>query len=104
MNQGLLVYKNQVDTSNQWIAFSLEGTTSNKSAIGATVTLYWNGKKQAQVVTGGIGFCSQNQRDIHFGLGQNAEVEKVEIIWPSGHVQVIDNPELGKLNKVIESV
>lgn len=104
MNQGLLLYKNRVDTSNQWIAFSLEGTTSNKSAIGATVILYWNGKKQAQVVTGGIGFCSQNQRDVHFGLGQDPEVEKVEIIWPTGQVQVIDNPEIGKLNKVIESV
>jgi hypothetical protein len=104
MNQGLLVYKNQVDTSNKWISFSLEGTTSNKSAIGAAVILYWNGKKQAQVVTGGIGFCSQNQRALHFGLGKNPEVEKVEIIWPSGHVQVIDNPEIGKLNKVIESV
>ena len=104
MNQGLLVYKNQVDTSNNWIAFSLEGTNSNKSAIGATVTLYWNGKKQAQIVTGGIGFCSQNQRAVHFGLGQNPEVEKVEIIWPSGNVQVIKDPEIGKLNKVIESV
>jgi hypothetical protein len=104
MNQELLVYKNQVDTSNHWIAFSLEGTTSNKSAIGATVSLHWNGKKQAQVVTGGIGFCSQNQRAVHFGLGQNANVEKVEIIWPSGIVQVINEPEIGKLHKVIESV
>ncbi len=62
MNQGLLVYKNQVDPLNNWIGFSLSGIASNKSAIGATVILYWNGKKQAQVVTGGIGFCSQNQR------------------------------------------
>ena len=93
-----------MDESNHWIAFSLEGITSNKSAIGATVTLFWNGNKQAQVVTGGIGFCSQNQRAVHFGLGQNPEVEKVEIIWPSGTVQVINDPEIGKLNKVIESV
>ena len=104
MNEGLLVYKNQVDASNQWIAFSLEGIASNRSAIGATVVLYWNGKKQAQVVTGGIGFCSQNQRAVHFGLGRNPEVEKVEIIWPSGNMQIINDPETGKLNKVIESV
>jgi hypothetical protein len=55
-------------------------------------------------VTGGIGFCSQNQRAVHFGLGQAPSVEKVEIIWPSGNVQVIKDPEIGKLNKVIESV
>lgn len=104
MNQGLLVYKNQVNPANNWIAFSLEGITSNKSAIGATVILYWNGKKQAQVVTGGIGFCSQNQREIHFGLGQDPMIEKVEIIWPSGTVQVIEYPEKGKLHKVTESI
>jgi len=104
MNQGLLVYKNQVDPSNNWIGFSLSGSASNKSAIGATVILYWNGKKQAQVVTGGIGFCSQNQRAVHFGLGQTPSVEKVEIIWPSGKLQVINDLETGKLHKVIESL
>ena len=104
MNQGLLVYKNQVDPLNNWIGFSLSGNASNKSAIGATVILYWNGKKQAQVVTGGIGFCSQNQRALHFGLGQNPSVEKVEIIWPSGKLQVIEDPEPGKLHKVIETI
>ena len=93
-----------MDSSNNWISFELEGTKSNKSAIGTTVTLYWNGKKQAQIVTGGIGFCSQNQRKIHFGIGKSNAVEKVEILWPSGIVQVIHNPETGQSHKVTESI
>jgi hypothetical protein len=102
MNNKLLVYKNEVDASNNWISFDLEGTTSNKSAIGAELVMYWNGKKQSQVITGGIGFCSQNQRSVHFGIGKNTKVEKVEILWPSGKKQVINNPEINKKHKVIE--
>jgi hypothetical protein len=104
MNSKLLVYKNEVDLSNNWIGFDLEGSKSNRSAIGATVVLYWDGKKQAQVITGGIGFCSQNQRKVHFGIGKNTSVEKVEIIWPSGNRQVINNPETRKLHSVIEVI
>jgi len=104
MNNKLLVYKNEVNPVNSWIDFDLEGNQSNRSAIGALVTLYWNGKKQAQVISGGIGFCSQNQRRVHFGTGRNASIEKVEIIWPSGIKQVINNPETGKIHKVKESI
>jgi hypothetical protein len=68
----LLVYKNTVVKDNAWVQFELTGTKSNKSAIGAQVTLYWNGTKQIQDVSGGSGYASQNQRRLHFGLGQNS--------------------------------
>ena len=104
MNNRLLVYKNDVQPTNNWIGFELEGVQSNKSAIGATVTLYWDGKKQAQLVSGGIGFCSQNQRKVHFGTGRRTSVDKVEIIWPSGLTQTINNPETGQVHKVKEPI
>jgi hypothetical protein len=104
MNNKLLVYKNEVDPANHWIGFELEGTQSNRSAIGAIVTLYWNGQKQAQVISGGIGFCSQNQRRVHFGIGRNTSVDRVEINWPSGSRQVINDPEIGQIHKVRESI
>ena len=44
----LLVYKNTVIPENEWIEFDLEGSASNRSAIGAQVTLFWNGQQQAQ--------------------------------------------------------
>ena len=43
---------------------------TNRSAIGATVTVFWNGQQQVQEVSGGSGFCAQNQRRLHFGLGR----------------------------------
>src|SRR5205814_8209799 len=64
----LLVYKNTVVAENQWIQFELEGTKSNRSAIGARIRLHWNGREQVQEVSGGNGYASQNQRRLHFGL------------------------------------
>jgi hypothetical protein len=98
----LLIYKNNATADNKWIDFELEGTVSNRSAIGTQVKLFWNGKKQVQTVSGGSGFCAQNQRRLHFGLGKNPRVEKAEIRWPSGKTQVIENPIIGQINKVKE--
>jgi hypothetical protein len=101
-NNYLMIYKNQVDPENHWIGFVLEGTRSNRSAIGATVELYWDSKKQSQVITGGIGFCSQNQRRLHFGLGKSSKVDKAVILWPRGGKQIIENPETGSLHTIKE--
>lgn len=86
----LLIYRNTVDSANKWIEFHLEGTKSNKSAIGAQVELFWNGQRQVQEVSGGSGFAAQNQRRLHFGLGKNPQIEKATIHWPSGKLQVLD--------------
>jgi len=98
----LLIYKNNATQDNKWIDFELEGTVSNRSAIGTEVKLFWNGKRQVQTVSGGSGFCAQNQRRLHFGVGKNPHIEKAEIRWPSGKTQVIENPVIGQVNKVKE--
>ena len=102
-NAPVLIYKNTVQPENNWIDFELEGSQSNRSAIGTQVEIFWNGQQQTQEIHGGIGFCSQNQRRVHFGLGKNAKVEKVEIRWASGKIQTIENPELNKIHKIKEA-
>jgi hypothetical protein len=97
-----LVYKNIPQNNNHWIDFDLHGTVSNASAIGATVEVQWNGRKQVQVITGGIGFSSQNQHRLHFGLGNSGKVDKVSIHWPSGQTDEISNPEIDKLHNIKE--
>ncbi|HZN07241.1 MAG TPA: CRTAC1 family protein [Pyrinomonadaceae bacterium] len=99
----LLIYKNNVAPQNKWIAFELEGSASNRSAIGAEVRLVWDGRQQVQHVSGGSGFCSQNQRRLHFGLGKDPRVEKAEIRWPSGKVETIQKPMVGQTYKIKES-
>jgi enediyne biosynthesis protein E4 len=107
-NGPLLLYKNTVAPENEWIEFELEGTGSNhggsnRSAIGAQVTLFWNGQQQVQEVSGGSGFAAQNDRRLHFGLGPNPHIEKAIIRWPSGRVQTIDKPAVHQLHKMKES-
>jgi hypothetical protein len=91
----LLLYKNWVTPDNDWLQIELKGTKSNRSAIGAQVRLYWkDGRVQVQEVSGGNGHASQNQRRLHYGLGKDAEVDRIEITWPSRHTQTIPGSKL----------
>ena len=101
-NGPLLLYKNTVSAANRWIEFDLEGRQSNRSAIGANVTVFWNGQRQMQEVSGGSGFCAQNQRRLHFGLGTAGGIERVEIRWPSGKLQTLPAPAVNQIQKVEE--
>ena len=101
-NQPALVYKNTVATGNHWIGFKLVGTKSNRSAIGAEVTLESGGTRQLKLVDGGMGFASQNDRRLHFGLGPTGNVDRVVIRWPSGTLQTIEHPAIDQLHVVTE--
>lgn len=98
----LLVYKNHASSEKNWIGFRLEATVSNRSAIGAQVRVFWNGQQQVQEVSGGSGFCGQNMRPLHFGLGKDPKIEKVVIRWPSGKTQTLTGLEIGKYHSVKE--
>jgi hypothetical protein len=101
-NQPAILYRNHPDTTNHWIAFQLEGTRSNRSAIGAEVVVESGGLTLRRVVDGGLGFASQNDRRLHFGLGALDRVDRVEIHWPAGRLQVLANPVVDELHSVIE--
>jgi hypothetical protein len=97
-----LVYRNTVAPGNHWIALELVGTRSNRSAIGAEVVVAFGGRRQRRVVAGGMGFASQNDRRLHFGLGEQTHVEEVEIRWPSGEVQRLEALAVDRLHVVTE--
>ena len=98
-----LVYRNAVRPGRHWIAFELEGTASNRSAIGARVEVVWDGRRQVQEIHGGSGFSAQNQRRVHVGLGEAAAVEAVIIRWPSGRTQTMARPAVDQLHRIKES-
>jgi enediyne biosynthesis protein E4 len=98
-----LLYRNTLAGvgNGHWVELKLIGTRSNRSAIGAEVTAEFGGMKQRQVVSGGTGFCSQNDRRLHFGLGQN-RLGQVTIRWPSGTVQTLTDLAEDQLHVITE--
>lgn len=70
-----------------WLLLKLTGTQSNRSAIGARVTLSAAGHEQMQEVRSGGSYISQSDFRLHFGLGAAKEADSIEIRWPSGLVQ-----------------
>ena len=105
-NGPLVYYKNTVRPGRGWVQFDLEGTRSNRSAIGALVRLHWTNKagthEQVQAIDGGNGYASQNMRRLHFGLGEDGRITKAVIHWPSGRVQTLDAPAADKIHAIKE--
>jgi len=66
------------------------------------VRVFWNGVQQLQQVSGASGFCAQNSRRLHFGLGPSPSIEKVVVRWPSGKEQTLQRVEAGKLHRIKE--
>jgi hypothetical protein len=101
-NQPPVLYRNTPDSANHWVAFQLVGTHSNRSAIGAEVVVESGELRQRRVVDGGMGFASQNDRRLHFGLGRREWVDRVVIHWPSGTEQVLTAPLIDRFITVTE--
>ena len=99
------LYRNDGGTNN-WLLLRLVGVTSNRSAIGAKVRIFATiqGKSfwQLREVSGGAGYCSQNDLRVHFGLGDATTVESVRIEWPSGITQFLRDVVVNQLLTVEE--
>jgi hypothetical protein len=101
-NQPAVLYRSYPDSANNWISFSLVGTRSNRSAIGAEIVLESGDMRLRRIADGGMGFASQNDRKVHFGLGRREWVDRVVIHWPSGARQVLRNPTVNGFHTITE--
>jgi len=88
LNEPPSLLRNDVTGGGHWLKVKLEGTKSNRSAIGATVIVKYGAKKQAQAVLSQGSFFSVNDLRLHFGLGSERTAD-LEIRWPSGAVERI---------------
>jgi enediyne biosynthesis protein E4 len=94
-------FKNQFPKKD-YIAFRLRGTRSNRDAIGAVVRLSQGGQVMTRLVTGASGYLSQSSKTVHFGLGDKAAIEKVEITWPSGQKQTLAGMTPNAIHEAVE--
>jgi enediyne biosynthesis protein E4 len=84
MNQTPSLLKNTEAAAGHWLRIELRGTKSNRSAIGAKVTVEAGGRRQVDEVRSGGSFYSHNEFALFFGLGAAEAAERVEVRWPGG--------------------
>jgi hypothetical protein len=102
-NEPPSLLRNDAPSGNHWLKVRLEGTKSNRSAIGATVLVRYGGKEQIQVVMSQSSYVSSNDPRLHFGLGAETAAE-IEIRWPSGLVEKFSSQPANRLLTFKEGV
>ena len=100
--QGHLLFRNNVGHDNNFIRITLEGKSSGTDAFGTAVRVKTSQGILTRLKTGGSGFLSQHDPRLLFGLGQQQNVQSVEITWPSGEIQQLGPIKAGTSLKIVE--
>jgi hypothetical protein len=90
MNEPPSLLRNDHHDGNHWLSVALQGTTSNRSAIGATVRVTADGRTQARAVLSQSSYYSHDDFRVHFGLGAAKSADRVEIAWPDGRREIVE--------------
>ena len=102
MNDTPSLLRSIAGNQNHWVLIHLEGTKSNRSAIGARVTCMTGSLRQIDEARSGSSFFSQNDFRLHFGLGAASQIDLLEIRWPNGALERIRNLDADRVIRVKE--
>ncbi len=97
------LYRNDTESGHHWLQLELTGTHCNRDAIGTRVTLIAQESKQIREVDGGNGDHSQSPFRLHFGLGTRTSIDRLEIRWPTGWIETIENPPIDRILRFTEN-
>lgn len=86
---------NTTSAAGNWVAFKLHGTACARDSVGARILVAAGGQTWMRQVTAGDGYMSVNEQRIVFGVGKNSNIDRVEILWPSGRREIYDNLPVG---------
>jgi enediyne biosynthesis protein E4 len=103
LNGKARVLRNVTANENNWVAFTLIGTKSNRMAIGAQIKITTeDGKNQYDIVSTSAGYGASRDPRAHFGLGAFKTIKQVEIRWPSGERQILRDLPANRIHRVEE--
>jgi hypothetical protein len=102
MNGPLSLLVNQSRSEKHWIAFKTVGSKSNRDGIGARLRVKSGNRLLVDEVRSGSSYISNNDLRVHFGLGQAASVDSVEVRWPSGSVERFSVPHVDAIQTLKE--
>jgi len=88
---------------NHWIAIETVGSKSNRDGIGTRIKLTGeSGLVQYNAVTTAGSYASSSDKRVHFGLGRDSVIKEIELLWPSGTLQVLRNVKADQILKITE--
>jgi hypothetical protein len=96
------IWINDSPGTNHWLELKLHGTRSNRDGIGARIKVVSKGITQYNEYSTTVGYASSSAGPIHFGLGADAVADMIEIRWPSGVVQQLQNVAADRILAVTE--
>ncbi len=96
------LFRNDTVGAGNWIALRLVGVRSDRDAVGARVLLTAGGRTQVREVAAGVGFCGGVEARVHFGLGPATRADRVEIRWPSGTLQRLEDVPACREVRIVE--
>jgi len=100
---GANLYLQEGNNGNNWLKIATHGVTSNINGIGARIEINSPGiGTQIRDVMSGTGFRFMSSLNTHFGLGSDSSVNSITVYWPSGIVDVVNNPETNTTIHVAE--
>lgn len=102
LNDPPTLLRNDGDHGNHYLLVRTVGTVSNRDGIGARVIVSTGGQTQHAEVQSGGSYLSHNDLRLHFGLGQAERVDRLEVRWPSGTVQVLNDIAADQVLTVVE--
>jgi hypothetical protein len=103
LNGPAVILRNQGGNGNHWLLVNTVGTVSNRDGIGAKLRLVSeSGLEQHGIVTTAGSYQSSSDKRVHFGLGRDKVARLLEITWPSGTVQKLENVEADRVLQVKE--
>ena len=84
MNEPPSLLRNDHQGADHWLTVELQGTTSNRLGLGATVRVTSGGRTQARAILSQSSYYSHDDLRAHFGLGSADTADRIDVAWPSG--------------------
>jgi hypothetical protein len=103
LGQDAEIWMNRSEKSGHWLDIALQGTKSNRDGIGARIKLVTRNGAQYNHMTTSVGYASSSDGPVHFGLGTDTQADSIEIHWPSGIVQTLQNVSADQVLHVTEA-
>ena len=102
MGEAPSLLRNDLQTGAHWLQLRLRGTKSNRTAIGAIVTVQAGGQRQSLSLLSQSSFLSQSDFRLHFGLGTADRVDGITVQWPNGLREQFAGAAIDKISELVE--